>query len=211
MVVHEGHQHIESEYGSIPNQDWLDLRHAKITGTRLGELLGTPAAKKKLIEEIAWSINRTPPIAEEQRQTADMKRGNDLEPFCIAAIEDMFPITHKEIMFIELTDTAGLSPDFVDIDLTVGFEIKCLQAKAASEVIYSNEIPKKHLQQVLGYFQIPTMKSVTYTIFVPAMDMANGEDFLHMITLYRKDHLEEIANMTMSLLSADLEIKKLRE
>jgi hypothetical protein len=215
-VVYYGEQHVEAEtkYGIqlIANQQWLDLRHAHITGTGLVKVNGTKAAAKKYVEGIAWSINRKPRISEELgRLSVDVTRGNEMEPFATGAIIDSMPtLEFTPIMFIKLSDTFGISPDNITTDFSMAFEIKCLQEESTAEVVY-NGIPKKNFDQLIGYFMVDTIQTVVYTVFCPGHEMADGQDYLHMTPLKREDHLLEIANMKQKLESADAYIKELRD
>ena len=203
-------QHRLGRFGLEPTQEWLDLRHAKITGTGLVKINGTPAVAKKYIEGIAWAIHMMPKLVKNSpRAGKDAARGLDQEPYAIEALEEKLGVYHKECAFIDITETFGLSPDFITEDMTVAAEVKCFQSESMAEVIY-NEISPKNLDQVLGYFQIPTVEIVLYVLYCPAQDMENNRDFIKIITFDRRSYLEEIANMSSLLHSANKEILRLR-
>jgi hypothetical protein len=212
-------QHELDEYGNlVPAQEWFNLKHAMMSGTGLVKIQGTSAARKKYIQGVAWSVKRLPAVAaDEGRLSKDVTRGNELEPFAVAALLRKFPSLPqpRECAFIQLTDHFGFSPDYVDTDLTVGVEIKCFQSESMAEAVFEsgcvNGIPKKHWHQALGYFLVPSIKYVMWVVFCPSDEMADGNDFLHVVVLKRQDYEQEIFELKASVKRATTEITKLRE
>jgi len=207
-------QHREdADFNMKATQEWFDLRHAKITGTGLVRVLGGAATRKRYLQGVAYSILRKPADAEEDGWIGkDAARGNFYEPFAIEALKKKYPTLPKnrECAFIDITPVMGISPDYVNEELTVAAEIKCFQAESMAEVVF-NGIEKKNLPQVLSYFLIPTIKVVLYAVFCPAIDTVQGKDLLHVIELRRSDYLSEIADLQMAVIKASEEVINLRK
>jgi hypothetical protein len=212
-------QHELDEYGNlVPTQAWFDLKHAMMSGTGLVKIQGTSAARKRYIQGVAWAVKRLPSIAsDEGRLSKDVTRGNELEPFAVNALLHKFPRLPKPRVcaFIQLTEHFGFSPDYVNRRLTVGVEIKCFQSESMAEAVFDtgcvNGIPKKHWLQALGYFLVPTIKKVLWVVFCPSDEMADGEDYLHIVTLLRKDYEDEIEALQQSVDKATAEIIEYRQ
>lgn len=126
-------------------KEWHDARMCKVTGTKLGAVMGTPAARRALIAEL---------IAEEATEqskvfntTAEMERGNAEEVFAIRAFEDR---TGKSVDRVGMCihgeyDWIALSPDGLIKDAEGKYseatEVKCPDSKKAILYRIENMVP----------------------------------------------------------------------
>lgn len=146
--------------------DWLQLRHGKITGTASKGLF--VKSDTLLIDLISQHIEDWE--LEDSYSSADMVRGNELEPYAREAISDELFISFKEIGFIQnaAIPILGLSPDGLSEDDTIGLEIKCPKAKKHTETILANEIPSDNIHQVLHYFTVnPKLETMYFVSYRP--------------------------------------------
>lgn len=105
--------------GEQRSDEWFEQRKGKFTGSKMKDLMakgkGTEfgeKAKHYIFSRFMERLRGTPdtPIP----STWDMKRGQELEPYAIAAFERMFPqfiVEQANFMLFPLDDTAGASPD----------------------------------------------------------------------------------------------------
>lgn len=169
------------------NEDqWLDARRGKITGTRLKDLVSKRDGKPKIgFYEL---------IAERVAIPADgenvMDRGKRLEH---EAIERFSQETKKKvntdlvIWFRDDNEDIAISPDGF-IGKTEAVECKCLSSARHLEAWITKEIPDEYEFQVLQYFIVnPQLKKLYFVFYDPRMPI----DFF-WIEVSRKDLQEQI-------------------
>lgn len=136
-------------------KEWHDLRRAKVTGTKLGEVMGSPLDQVKLISEL---------IAEEGteqtkafRPTPEMERGTAEEEFALRAfMKETGKKVEKVTMIIsDEMPWLGVSPDGLILDkktkkYTEQVEIK--NPNSSTMILYkmgalgkSTTLSKKHI------------------------------------------------------------------
>lgn len=129
---------IQCEQGT---QEWHDERRAKVTGKKLGNIMGTPAARiTQMAELIAEEATEQTKV---NRTSIEMERGTAEEPFAIKQFEK---ITKKIVAKIGICVSdefpwLACSPDGFIADkkgeYTEALEIKCPDSKQA--VLYRME------------------------------------------------------------------------
>lgn len=143
-------------------QEWLDYRKGKVTGTRLKDLVLKRTKKPKIgfYEMVAESV--AIPINENM-----MLRGKELEKF---AIEEFAKRTKKKVsndLVIwqrEDNEKIAISPDGV-ISKTEAVEVKCLGNARHLEALLNQEIPSEYHYQVLQYFVVNDDLKKLYFVF----------------------------------------------
>lgn len=132
-------------------QDWLDARRGKITGTRLKDLIVKRGTGKKkgyyelIAERIAIPASEEPAI----------DRGKRLEE---EAIEHFAEIAGKKVnndlvmWHRDDEERIAVSPDGYTDDLKEAVEVKCLSSASHVEAWLTQEIPSEYESQVLQYF-----------------------------------------------------------
>lgn len=129
---------IQCEQGT---QEWHDERREKVTGKKLGNIMGTPVARlSQMAELIAEGATEQTKV---HRISAEMERGTAEEPFAIKQFEK---VTNKKVAKIGICVSdefpwLACSPDGFIADkngeYTEAVEIKCPDTKQA--ILYRME------------------------------------------------------------------------
>lgn len=168
-------------------QDWLDARLGRITGTRLKDLVSSRGTKPKIgfYELIAERI-ALPPTNENA-----MYRGKRIEQ---EAIERFAEETGKKVN-TELVlwcrdddENIAVSPDG-HIGKTEAAECKCLSSARHLEAWMTKDIPSEYEYQVLQYFIVNNnLKKLYFVFYDPRMPID-----LFWIEVTRKEVAERVA------------------
>lgn len=169
-------------------EEWLEARLGKITGTRLGNLMGKRDGKPKrgfyeiIAERVALPSDGENP----------MERGKRLEDL---ALERFKKETKKKvntdlvIWHRDEDENIALSPDG-SIGKTEATEVKCLNSAAHIEAWLTKEIPSEYEHQVIQYFIVnDNLKRLYFIFYDPRLPRI---DFFY-IEVNRKDIEEKIA------------------
>ena len=144
-------------------EDWLDARRGKITGTRLKDIVSKRGGKPKIgyytliAERVALPPDNEPA----------MDRGHRLEEYAIERFEqETGKKVCKDLVLWHRDDCEdiALSPDGV-IGKTEAVEVKCLKSARHIEAILTNEIPSEYEEQVYQYFIVNDSLKVLYFVF----------------------------------------------
>lgn len=113
----------EVEQGS---EDWLNIRKGKITGSKIGEIVGHANYSNKSFEELADEIIGIKKTIFDDESKKRMEKGNHFEPKVREFMKKELKKDIKEIGFVEWKKDPrfGASLDGV-IDEKTGIEIKC--------------------------------------------------------------------------------------
>lgn len=176
---------ISRSYNS--EEEWLEARKGKVTGTRLKDLILKRGTGKKIgyYELIAERI-ALPPNGENV-----MDRGHRLES---DALERFSQETGKEVdgslvMWCrEDNEDIAVSPDGV-IGNKEAVECKCLSSARHIEAWLTKRVPDEYEYQVLQYFIVNDELEVLYFVFY---DPRCPIDMFYL-TIKREDKVEEIA------------------
>jgi hypothetical protein len=157
---------------------WYQARLGRATGSKAATIL----AKGKTANEeaktrrdyrvqLAIELLTGAPDEDGTYQSADMKRGVELEPAAIAAYESFRGEITRRTGFLSMTDImAGCSLDFDLNDLEGFAEIKCPKAAIHVEYIEENRVPPAYEKQILHNFWVSGAKwcdFVSYNALVP--------------------------------------------
>lgn len=171
--------------------EWLQLRLATITGTRLGQVF--KSNNLPLIDELI-SEELSNEIPEEGRASFAMQRGTDLEPVALDEYTQRTFIDVQNVGFVRNSDIEwmGFSPDglvYEDEKVIGGVEIKCPSSKKHIEYIRTNKIPATYKYQVLSYFiNCPDMKWLDFVSYDPRIE----RNPLHILRVTREEMQEQI-------------------
>lgn len=151
---------IDIEQGS---HEWIQLRLGKITGTRLGDAIGSPAVKTTLVCELL--AEQLTEQAKEVRTNAAMERGMVEEGFARKAYEERTGYTVERVGFIiadHIDERVAFSPDGVvrkGGDIVGGIEIKNPESSTHVRYMLSGTVPKDYVEQVsMAFLAIPTLE-----------------------------------------------------
>ena len=131
-------------------EEWHEIKHAKIGGTRSG------TQEKTLLPEIIAELTEPFAGGDEGFTSSAMQRGVDLEPIAREALEAELFIQFKECGWLQsdVNDLLGISPDGISEDETIMCEIKCPSAKKHMEQVLSKEILPDYVDQLIHAFVV---------------------------------------------------------
>lgn len=165
---------------------WLEARLGKITGTRLGNLMGKRDGKPKAgyYELIAERV--AIPASEENV----MDRGKRLEEEAVERFaKEAKKKVNTDLVIWQSDDNKdiALSPDGA-IGKSEAVECKCLSSARHIEAYLTQQIPDEYECQVLQYFIVnPQLKKLYFIFYDPRMPID-----LFWITVERKNVKEMI-------------------
>lgn len=155
---------INVEQGSL---EWLETRHAKIGGTRAGQV---KVDSDTLPIELAAEITEGFVEDEDAFVSKDMLRGSELEPLARRKASEYIGVDFKEFGWLQSDDNEllGISPDGLSEDHTQAIEIKCPGAKKHITTCLSGVIPKDNIEQCIHYFTVnPKLQKLHFISFRP--------------------------------------------
>jgi len=175
------------------SNQWKELRRIFITGTTLGQITGTPAARKKAYYEIIAELLTVPEQNVPEFENA-MQRGTRLEPEARAAYEYHTgkKVTQTGFVTSDTLPLVAQSPDgdVIHPDTTMtGVEIKCMGGENHMRTVIENEIPKEYRAQIIQYFVADEKRTgVDFVVYNPEIPRFS----IHIIHINREDMLLEI-------------------
>jgi len=167
-------------------EDWLEARRGKITGTRLKDLINKRGGKPKIgyYELIAERV--AIPATDEMA----MDRGKRLEDEAIERFtKEIGKKVNSDLVMWQRDDNPdiAISPDGF-MGKTEAVEVKCLSSAKHIEAILTNEIPSDYKPQVYQYFIVNDKLKTLYFVFY---DPRMPKDFFYL-TINRADIKEEV-------------------
>jgi putative phage-type endonuclease len=167
-------------------QEWLDARRGKITGTRLKDLILKRGTKPKLgFYEIIAERVAIPPNEENL-----MDRGHRLETDAMerfAKETDKKVNTDLVVWTRDDNEDIAISPDGF-IGKTEAVEVKCLSSARHIEAWLTKEIPAEYQEQVIQYFIVnDDLQKLYFVFFDPRMP----KDFFYF-TIERESVEEKV-------------------
>lgn len=136
-------------------QEWLENRLGKITGSTLSDIVPLRETGKEKIG--FWKL-----LAEKLAKPRDfneipMERGHELEPIAISILEEKLGNNikfDKSLVMWEREDdnNIAISPDGFTEDLKKAVEVKCKNSAQHIQCYYEKQYPKEHYFQFLQYF-----------------------------------------------------------
>jgi len=144
-------------------EDWLEARKTKITGSRLKDIIVKRGTGQKIgFYELIAERLAIPSDGEDP-----MERGHRLET---EALERFTQETGKEVdgslvMWVrEDNESIAISPDGI-INDEEAVEVKCLASSRHIEALLTNEVPKEYEEQINQYFVVNDKLQKMYMVF----------------------------------------------
>lgn len=158
------------------SSEWLESRRGVITGTRLKQVMGTPAARKWLMYELLGeTISEN--IASEHYKSQTMEHGNNAEVVAKEMLSSKIGKEIVEVGLIKKYDWLGISCDGLIQeweDFVEGVEIKSPESKNFVKYCIEWGVPDEYKWQIVHYFiVIDTLQAVNFTIFNENIKDAN--------------------------------------
>ena len=147
-------------------EEWHQIRYGKIGGTLSDGLF--VKSDTLLINILSQQMEEFE--MEDGYQSADMIRGNELEPLARQNLSEYLGVEILECGWLQSLDypILGISPDGISKDETICCEIKSPGAKKHAKTILENQIPKDNLMQCLHYFTVnPKLERLIFCSFRP--------------------------------------------
>jgi hypothetical protein len=186
-------------------QEWLDARRGKITGTRLKDLIVKRGngRKKGFYEIIAERV--AIPKSEENV----MDRGKRLEVEAIERFEkETGKKVNKDLVLVCRDDNEDIaySPDGF-IGKTETIEAKCLNSASHIEALLTGKIPSEYEEQTIQPFIVnDKLKKLHFVFYDPRMP----KDFFYF-TINRKDVKDKVQEYFEIEKQALVEIAKIEK
>ena len=167
-------------------EEWLESRRGKITGTRLGKLI-SKRNKKPLIGYYEVLAER---IAIPEDDENKMDRGKRLEEFAIErfAKETKKKVDSSLVLWCRNdNENIAISPDGF-IGKTEAVEVKCLSSARHIEAWLTKKIPNEYECQIIQYFLVNDDLKKLYFVFY---DLRMPKEFFYC-TVKRRDVQEKV-------------------
>lgn len=185
------------EQGSV---DWHNLRHGKVTGSKLKGVYGIRTASQTILKTIV--SERMTELDLENFCGKKMEWGNQWESMALEKAAEYRGIDFEVcgMMISEEMEGFGLSPDGVYYQKKVivgGAECKCPDSHTHVGYMLGDELPKEYKWQVLGNFIMSD--KIEWWDFV-SFDPRNYNRPLFVHRTHRKDVEEEIVKAKKKLI-----------
>lgn len=186
-------------------QEWLDARRGKITGTRLKDLIIKRGTEKKIgfYELIAERIALPP------SQENVMDRGKRLEEeACERFAKETGKKVNNDLVLWQRDDNENIA---VSPDGTIGkseaVECKCLSSALHIKAYLTKEVPAEYQEQAIQYFIVNQSLNKLYFVFY---DPRMPKDFFYLIILRKdvKDKILEYLELEKQVLKEIDELEK---
>jgi putative phage-type endonuclease len=189
-------QIINCEQGS---DEWLQLRRGVATASNFSKIVTTKGEISKQLRDYAFQLASEiiTNLQDESYKSADMQRGNDLEPDARNAYQQHTLSLVKEVGFMK-NDFYGYSPDgLVGDDGLV--EYKCPNQKTHTKYLYGNKLPTEYIAQVQGGLYVSKRKWCDFVSFHPNFI---DDKKLFIIRVYRDEEFIECLAKGLAKLNA---------
>lgn len=186
-------------------EEWMESRAGKITGTRAGNLVMKRGVGYKMgFWEMLAERVAIPPTSENV-----MDRGKRLEKIAIDRfVEKTKKKVNTDLVIMCRSDYPDIaySPDGF-IGATEDVEVKCLSSARHLETYFLKEIPSEYYDQIMQGFVVNDSLKKRYMVFY---DPRCPVDMFYLEIL-RTNYKEEIKEMLKTQISILEEVKKLEE
>jgi len=166
------------------SEEWFLMRHGRIGGTASkGLFIDSDTLFISLLSEHLEDFELT-----ENFMSYEMERGIEMEPIARAFLSSYVGVDFQEVGWLQSEESSliGCSPDGISECEKVACEVKCLGAKAHTEVLLNNEAPKVYIPQIINYFTVnPKLESLWFICY-------REESVKHFIHEYKRDSLVDV-------------------
>lgn len=184
------------------SEEWLQWRKAKITGSRLKDIIMKRGTGRKLgfYEILAERLSM-----DTSQVDNPMERGHELEVEAIKEFENITGLKVNPDCGVWVSDESeyiALSPDG-EISDTAAVEVKCLSSARHLQALIEQEIPGEYDEQVAQYFIVNDKLEQLYFVFYdPRIEckplhyiIVDRADILVKIDAYREYEKEALAEI----------------
>lgn len=173
--------------------EWLNLRLGLITCSQIDVIRVDGAGAQDYVNALAYEriTGESSSVFSGNQWT---ERGHELEPIARDLYQEKTGLTVEEVAFIK-NKGFGYSPDGLiydfnwSVDFAIGaIEIKAKQPAEQIKILRSNEIPKKHLDQLHGGLLCAELEWIDFVSYCPNLP-------IFIKRLWRKDCIEQLKKM----------------
>lgn len=191
--------------------EWKELRYRKIGGSTNSKVM---ANSGKSVEENAIFATLLGDFMEEfeiedNYATAEMQRGNDLEPIAADEFSRIYGKKCYEIGWAEISDFVGISPDRLieGEKITEALEIKCPSKNIYSKyLLNNNEAITDYCWQLVHYFHVfEDLEKLNFFIYRPENLIQN-----HILIELTRDTVIQVNKNKSAAISELVEASEVR-
>lgn len=169
------------------NEEWLEARNGRITGTKLKDILvkrgtGMKVGFYQLIADRLAIVDDENP----------MERGHRLEAEAIERLTEETGIKfNTDLVIISRDDDSDIawSPDGYTEDFKYGAEVKCLKSALHLQAFIERKIPYEYVEQSIQPFIVNDKLSKLYFVFY---DPRIASKPFHFIEISRSDIQDKV-------------------
>ena len=194
--------------------EWREQRRGMFTSSKINSLmaqkglgLGADTYCFELAVDIVFGLDDL----EEEFESYDMRRGNELEPIAFQIFKerkekDFIDVT--QCGFIRLNDHTGSSPDGLTSDNSV-LEIKAPKKDKFMRLVYDEKIDQTYIDQMQHQMWCTGSERAYFVNFI----IFNGQPLDHEIVVLRDEERIELmkARISQALPIRDMYVEKLME
>lgn len=180
-------------------QEWLDLRLGLITCSEISSIRADGKGAQTYINGLAYEriTGVSSSVFEGNKWT---ERGHELEEVARKLYEEKTGLTVEQVSFIE-NKGFGYSPDGL-VANNSAIEIKTKQPSEQIEILRSDAIPKKHLDQLYGGLLCGELYFIDFVSYCENLP-------IFIKRLYRKDCLVQLESLEQLILKYNSQIKEI--
>ena len=149
--------------------EWKEFRWGKIGGSTAEKIMVQKINDAAIIDQLVYEHTEDF-VDEDEYLSADMQRGNDLEPFARQELEREVGFKFTVPGWIQSDiDILGISPDGINLEHMAACELKCPSGKTHAKYLRNNNaLIIDYAWQIIDYFAtIPDLKTLYVVSFRP--------------------------------------------
>jgi len=149
------------------SDEWLKLRLGIATASNFSDIVTSTGEISKSISKYALQLASQFLIEEQEEsyKSADMMRGNEIEPEAREAYQEFTFNSVEQVSFIKCGDY-GYSPDGLVGDDGL-IEIKCPNQITHTKYLFEDRLPVEYVQQVQGGLFVSSRKWCDFVSYHP--------------------------------------------
>lgn len=174
--------------------EWLDMRLGLITCSEISAIRADGAGAQSYINALAYEriTGESSSVFEGNEWT---KRGQELEPVARQMYERKTGTVVSMISFVE-NKGFGYSPDGLIINEKLigsngGIEIKVKQPAEQVHILRTGEIPKKHMDQLIGGLACAELEWIDFVSYCPNLPLF----ICRVCAIEHKEQMEKIEKL----------------
>lgn len=174
--------------------EWLDMRLGLITCSEIAAIRADGAGAQSYVNALAYEriTGESSSVFEGNEWT---QRGQELEPVARKMYEKKTGVTVSMVSFIE-NKGFGYSPDGLILDPRRtsghgGIEIKVKQPAEQIHILRTGEIPKKHVDQLIGGLSCAELDWIDFVSYCPNLPLF----ICRVCAIEHKDQMEKIETL----------------